>query len=120
MTLREVIRLLEAEVILSAGDMDSEVSTVCSSDLMSDLLCFATKPRSILITGLANPQVVRTAEIADLKAIIFVLDKKPDNDTIELAREKHIPLIATRFSRFTSCGILYSRGLRSCTEDKTL
>ncbi|HET6515929.1 MAG TPA: hypothetical protein VFG09_12270 [Thermodesulfovibrionales bacterium] len=120
MTLREVIRLLDGEVILSAGDMDSDVSTVCSSDLMSDLLCFATKPRSLLITGLVNPQVVRTAEIADLKAIIFVLDKRPDKETIELAREKDIPLIATRFSRFTSCGILYAKGLQSCTEDATL
>lgn len=117
MTLRKLIKILEAEVLLNVGDMDTEISAVCSSDLMSDLLCFATKPRSALITGLINPQVVRTAEIADLKAIIFVLNKRPEEETIELARDKGIPLIVTALSRFTSCGRLYMEGLRSCTED---
>jgi hypothetical protein len=117
MTLKRLIEILDAEVILDAGDPDIEVQAACSSDLMSDLLCFAAKPGSVLITGLINPQVVRTAEIADLKAIIFVLRKRPDKDTIELARAKGIPLIVTPLSRFTSCGRLYVEGLESCTED---
>lgn len=117
MTLRDVVELLEGEVVLDAGDPLAEVAGVCSSDLMSDLLHFSTKPGSVLITGLSNPQVVRTAEIADLRAVVFVLNKRPGPDTIGLAREKAIPLIVTRLSRFTACGRLYARGLRSCTGD---
>jgi hypothetical protein len=117
MTLKRLIEILDAELILDAGDPDIEVRAACSSDLMSDLLCFAAKPGSVLITGLINPQVVRTAEIADLKAIIFVLRKRPDKETIELARAKGIPLIVTALSRFTSCGKLYAEGLVSCTEE---
>lgn len=118
MTLKRLIEILDAEVILGAGDMEREVLAVCSSDLMSDLLCFATRPNSVLVTGLINAQVVRTAEIADLKAIIFVLNKRPEKDTIELARQKGIPLIVTGLSRFTCCGLLYTEGLMSCTEDR--
>lgn len=118
MTLREIVEILEGEVVLDDGRLDAEISSVCSSDLMSDLLHFATKPKSVLITGLNNPQVVRTAEIADIRAIILVLDKRPDRETLALAREKGIPLIVTRLSRYTSCGRLYVKGLRSCTEDR--
>jgi len=117
MKIKRVLELLNAEMILEAGDPDVEIQAACSSDLMSDLLCFAAKPGSVLITGLINPQVVRTAEIAELKAIIFVLKKRPDKDTIALAKAKGIPLIVTPLSRFTSCGRLYVEGLESCTEE---
>jgi predicted transcriptional regulator len=115
MTLKRVIEILEAEIVFNAGDMETEITSVCSSDLMSDLLHFSSKPKSLLITGLNNTQVIRTAEIADMKVIAFVLDKRPDKETIEMARQKGIPLIVTRLSRFTSCGRLYVEGLRSCT-----
>lgn len=117
MTLKRVIELLEAEIVLDSGDMDAEVTSVCSSDLMSDLLHFSSKPKSLLITGLNNTQVIRTAEIADIEAIVFVLRKRPDRETIEMARQKDIPLIVTRLSRFSACGRLYAEGLRSCTGD---
>lgn len=117
MKLEKVIEILEAEIVLDPGDMDMEINSICSSDLMSDLLHFSSKPKSLLITGLNNTQVIRTVEIAEIRAIAFVLDKKPDKETIEMARQKRIPLIVTRLSRFTACGRLYAEGLRSCTGD---
>lgn len=117
MTFRRVIEILEAEIVLDSGDMDMDIHSVCSSDLMSDLLHFSSKPKSILITGLNNTQVIRTAEIAEIKAIAFVLEKRPGRETVEMARQKGIPLIVTRLSRFTACGRLYAAGLRSCTGD---
>ncbi len=115
MTLRKAAEILEAEIVLAAGNMDTEIQTVCSSDLMSDLLHYSVKSRAILITGLTNTQVIRTAEIADIKAVVFVLDKRPGSETIEMAGQKGIPLLVTKLSRFTACGRLYAEGLRSCT-----
>lgn len=117
MTIRKIAEILKAEVILEADTLDFEIESVCSSDLMSDLLHFSTKNRSLLITGLTNAQVIRTADIADIKAIVFVLDKRPDKDTIALAREKKITLLVSPLSRFTACGRLYSEGLRSCVDE---
>jgi len=119
MTLEKVIEILGAEMALTTADMSIEISSVCSSDLMSDLLHFSTTPKSLLVTGLINKQVVRTAEIADIKAIAFVLGKRPDEEIIEMARQKGIVLMVTRLSRYTACGKLYAGGLRSCTgEDR--
>ncbi len=115
MTLAKIIEILEGEVVLNTGDPNTEITSVCSSDLMSDLLHFSSEPKSLLITGLNNTQVVRTAEIADIKAVVFVLDKRPDRETVEMAREKGITLLVTRLSRFTACGRLYAAGLGSCT-----
>ena len=115
MTLQRVREILGAEIVPDSGDPDTEILTVCSSDLMSDLLRFASGTKSLLVTGLNQSQVVRTVEIADIKAIAFVLDKRPDRETIALARQKGIPLIVTGLSRFTACGRLYAEGLRSCT-----
>ncbi len=117
MTLRRIAEILDAEFLVTAGNPDTEIRSVCSSDLMSDLLHFSGKPKSLLVTGLINNQVVRTAEIADIKAVVFVLNKKPDRETVSLAEEKGIWLLATRLSRFTACGRLYGDGLRSCTEE---
>jgi len=117
MNLREAVAVLEADIVLDHGDMDMEITSVCSSDLMSDLLHFSSKPKSLLVTGLNNTQVIRTAEIADIRAIAFVLGKRPEKETIEMARQKNIPLIVTQLSRFTACGRLYTSGLRSCTGD---
>jgi len=117
MIFKRVLEILEAEVIVDAKDEGLEILSVCNTDLMSDLLHFSIKPNPILITGLTNTQVVRTAEIADIKAIAFVLNKRPDEEVIELARRKDVPLIVTKLSKFTACGRLYVEGLRSCTEN---
>lgn len=115
MIFEKVVEILEAEIILSPDSTDDEIQSVCSTDLMSDLLHFSSAPRSLLITGLANTQVIRTAEIADIKAVVFVLDKRPDRETVEMARQKGIALVVTRLSRFSACGRLYAAGLKSCT-----
>lgn len=117
MTIKRIAEILKAEVILDADTLDFEIESVCSSDLMSDLLHFSRRNKSLLITGLTNAQVIRTADIADIKAIVFVLDKRPDKDTVALAREKKITLLVSPLSRFTACGKLYSEGLRSCVDE---
>ena len=110
MKLDKVREILEAEVILKGNLSDKEIVMACGSDLMSDVLTFV-KPDALLLTGLTNPQVVRTAEIAEIIAICFVRGKKPQDDTIKLARGKGIPLLATRFSMYVSSGRLYKNGL---------
>ena len=115
MTLNDVKRILMAEVIVGGELLGKEVMIACGSDLMSDVLSFV-KPGALLLTGLTNPQVVRTAEMADLRAICFVRGKKPDRDTIEIAESKDIPLLTTPLPMFESCGRLHSEGLPGCFE----
>ncbi|MFC1650459.1 DRTGG domain-containing protein [Candidatus Latescibacterota bacterium] len=110
MKLEEIRDVLRAE-ILSGNDLlkkDIRVATGC--DLLSDVLAF-TEAGSMLITGLINPHVIRTAEMVDLSAICFVHSKRPVRAIIELANEKNIPLISTELSMFETCGELYKRGL---------
>jgi predicted transcriptional regulator len=111
MKLREILSVVEGTLLCDA-DLDMEITTACAADLMSDVLAFAG-PGSVLLTGLCNPQVVRTAEMADIVAIIFVRGKRPPPETVELAQEKGIPLAATPYTMFEMCGCLYRAGLKS-------
>ena len=79
--------------------------------MMSDVLAFV-KDQSVLLTGLVNPQVVRTADMMDIRCIVFVRGKRPDNDIIELAQERDIALMSTGLRMFTACGLLWEKGLR--------
>jgi len=79
--------------------------------LMSDVMAFV-KERVLLITGLVNPQVIRTAELLDIQAIIFVRGKIPSADMIEMAEEADIVLAGTKLPMFVSCGKLYESGLK--------
>jgi predicted transcriptional regulator len=116
MTLEDIRRILDAEVIV--GDrLDQKIKMACGSDLMSDVLSFV-KSESLLLTGLTNPQVVRTAEMADLAAVCFVRGKKPDQETIKIAKSKNIPLLTTPMPMFESCGRLWKEGLPGCSEYK--
>jgi len=115
MKLRDIERILEAEVLAGNELLQEDINMACGSDLMSDVLAFA-KSGSLLLTGLTNPQVVRTAEMADLRAICFVRGKKPDQDTVRLADSKNIPLLTTPLPMFESCGRLYREGLPGCSE----
>ena len=115
MTLEEVKEILKAEVITGANALQMEVKTGCGCDLMSDVLAFI-KPDSLLLTGLTNTQVIRTAEMADVAAICFVRGKKPDEETIRLAESKGLPLLMTQLPMFESCGRLYKNGLIGCSE----
>ena len=110
MKLKTVVELLDAKVLTSNYNEDAEVLSACGSDLMSDVLAFV-KNQALLLTGLVNPQVVRTAEMMDMKAIVFVRGKNPGEDVIELANEAGIIILSTDFPLYISCGKLYSNGL---------
>ena len=110
MTARDVQAILGARVLTGEEFLDREVRSACGSDMMSDVLAFATD-HSALITGLCNPQVVRTAEMLDIVCIIFVRNKIPDQNILSLAEEKEIVILCTGHGMFTACGILYSNGL---------
>jgi len=112
LSLKDVCRFLNAETICGEECLDRLVTTVYASDMMSDVLTFP-REQSILITGLVNQQVVRTAEMIDLSAIIFVRGKRPDTVAVELARRLGIPLLVTRKTMFESCGLLYGNGFSS-------
>jgi predicted transcriptional regulator len=111
MTLEEIQYLLEADLIVGKDMSHIEVERAFAADLMSDVLSFA-KEGSILLTGLTDPLVVRTADTKGLSAIIFVRGKRPSEETIKMATEKGIPLLSTRYIMFETCGRLFSKGLR--------
>ena len=111
MTISDIKTILNAELICGEAFLNNEVSTVCGSDMMSDVLAYV-KEQAVLLTGLVNPQVVRTAEMMDMKCVVFVRGKQPDEDMIELANEREIALLTTKLEMFTSCGLLYQNGLK--------
>ena len=111
MIFREVVKILEAEVLCHADKLDREVFNACSSDMMSDVLAYA-KEYCLLLTGLINQQVIRTAEMMDIECVCFVRDKKPDQAILELAQEKGILVMRTPLLMFEASGMLYSEGLR--------
>jgi len=116
MKLRDIIKLLQAEVLVGDGLLDEiEVDRCFSADLMSDVLG-RSYANGILITGITNPQAVRTADIAEIRAVCVVRGKKPDSATVALAKQKDIPLFVTTLSMFEACGILYTNGLRGVAE----
>jgi predicted transcriptional regulator len=115
MKLQAIQELLKAKILTGAellGQVD--VSMICGSDLISDVLSF-TKEKSLLLTGLTNPQIIRTAEMIDLCGIIFVRGKIPGEDVITMATELFLPLLVTDFPLYESCGILYAAGLKGCS-----
>ena len=112
MKLGEVVSIVEGTLLFDA-DLNMEVPCAGAADLMSDVLAFA-EPGSVLLTGLCNPQVVRTVEMADMVAIIFVRGKHPPPETVALAKEKGIPAVTTPHTMFEMCGRLYEAGLRGC------
>ena len=111
MTIGDIARLLDCEVLCCAERLESEVHTACGSDMMSDVLAFV-KDQAVLLTGLLNPQVVRTAEMMDIICIVFVRGKKPDETVVKLAQQKNIAILSTGSRMFEACGVLYENGLR--------
>jgi len=112
-TLQDVKDILDAEMIVGEDQLGKEVKTAFSADLMSDVLAFATAG-SLLLTGVTNPQVVRTSEILDIAAIIMVRGKRPSQETIQLAQELKIPILSTRYILFETSGRLHARGIVGC------
>ncbi|MFA5321587.1 MAG: DRTGG domain-containing protein [Smithella sp.] len=113
MKLKEVKEILDAHVIVGEEKMDIEVSTAFGADLMSDVMAFA-KAGSLLLTGLTNPQVVKTAASRNIAAIILVRGKEPSTEAIDMARELKIPILTTKYILFETSGILYSKGIVGC------
>ncbi len=115
MTLREVKEILDAEVLVGEDQLETEVKTGASADLMSDALAFV-KSGSVLLTGLTNPQVVWTSHVLDVAAIVIVRGKRPLPDTIELAQELRIPVLLTKYILYEAAGRLYARGMVGCVK----
>jgi len=117
MKLREIINILEAEIIIGEPNLNKEIKMAYGSDLMSDVLTYI-RSGTLLITGNINSQVVRTAEIAEIIAICFINNKVPHPDTLKAADQNGIVLLKTKFSMFEVCGRLYRAGLSGCDEIK--
>ena len=115
MKISKMQEILAAEVLCGDEFLGRHVYSACGSDLISDVLAFA-KDQAVLITGLVNPQVVRTALMMDMNCIIFVRSKKPDEDMIRLAKEHEIVVMTTDKNLYSACGVLYSNGLAESRE----
>ncbi|MDR0656256.1 MAG: hypothetical protein LBG22_08080 [Treponema sp.] len=112
MTVAEAIHVLEGQFFSGEGKANIEVASACGADLMSDVMAFV-KERVLLLTGLVNPQVIRTAELLDIHCIIFVRGKNPSRDMIDMAEESNIILGGTKLPMFLACGKLYEAGLKT-------
>ena len=112
MNVQELIELVDGHLINISADLSREVKGGCGADLMSDVLA-SIQPEAVLLTGLCNPQVVRTSVMADVAAIVLVRGKNPPQVTIDLAEEENIALITSPFGMFELCGRLHRAGLPS-------
>jgi predicted transcriptional regulator len=117
MKISKIIELLNATVVAGEDKINSEVYSACGSDMMSDVLAYV-KEQAVLLTGLTNLQVVRTAEMMDMKCIVFVRGKKPSGDITELAKESGIVLLCTEERMYDACGKLYENGLKGSSVKK--
>ncbi|MBN2209487.1 MAG: hypothetical protein JW759_09355 [Candidatus Coatesbacteria bacterium] len=119
MLLKDIVDAVNANV-LAGGEIlpQREITTVSACDLMSDVLAFA-KPGILLVTGLANSQVVRTAAVAQLSGVIIVRGKRPGAETIELAKRMRVPLLSTSKHMFELCSELFKIGLVGTSSDRS-
>ena len=119
MVVKDIIDILEGEIICE-GDLNQEIKTACGSDMMSDVLAFV-KDQSVLLTGLVNPQVGRTAEMMDMRCVVFVRSKCPTDEMIRLAKESDLVVLKTTKRMYEACGKVYLAGLGvSPTEAKAV
>ncbi|MDR2245674.1 MAG: hypothetical protein LBE17_03205 [Treponema sp.] len=112
MTVAEAVTIVEGQFFCGKDKADLVVASACGADLMSDVMAFV-KERVLLLTGLVNPQVIRTAELLDIRCIIFVRGKSPSRDMIDMAEESDIILGGTKLPMFLACGKLYEGGLKN-------
>ena len=111
MKLGEIMELLDARLLCGEDKLDIEIDSAFASDFMSDILAYV-ESQKLLLTGMINPQVIRTAEMVDMSVIIFVRGKVPDENMLRLAEESDMAVIATKMNMYTSCGLLYKNGIR--------
>ena len=112
MKIQEMVSLLKADVLTCKEKLDSEVHSACGSDMMSDVLAFV-KDQAVLLTGLVNAQVIRTADMMDMRCVVFVRNKKPTEEMLSLAEESGIVVLASPLRMYEACGTLYAEGLCS-------
>ena len=110
MKISEIREILDAKVLCCEEKLGDDVKNACASDLMSDVLAFV-KDEAVLITGLCNPQIVRTAEMMDMRCIVLVRSKKPDEVILDLSRQKGIVMLSSSLRMFEAAGKLYKAGL---------
>lgn len=110
MTVKDVRDVLGARVLVGEDHLDREIRSACGSDMMSDVLAFS-KDHSVLLTGLCNPQVIRTAEMLDIVCVIFIRGKKPDEMVLKMAEDRGLVILETGHRMFSACGLLYEAGL---------
>ena len=111
MKVKDIVGLLDAEIICGEeADLETEVHSACGSDMMSDVLA-DVKDQAVLLTGLVNSQVIRTAEMMDMVCIVFVRSKRPTLEMIEIAQESGLVLLASKKRMYEACGTLYINGL---------
>ena len=111
MTIADMVSVLRARVLCGEERLATPVYTACCSDLMSDVLAFVNE-KTVLITGLTNHHVLRTADMLDLKCLVFARGKVPGEELLEQAQEQGLVVMTTRETAFTACGLLYQAGLR--------
>jgi len=112
MKLSEIVKIVAGKYCTAAPQKDLTINGGCGADLMSDVLATA-QPESVLLTGLNNPQAIRTAQMADIRAIIFVRGKVPSAEMVAIAENEGIPLISSPYGMFELCGRLHAAGLPS-------
>lgn len=110
MKISTIVELLDAKVLCGSDKVGDHVYSACGSDMMSDVLAFV-KEQAVLLTGLVNPQVVRTAEMMDMRCIVFVRGKTPSPEILELADDCGIVVLSSAERMYTACGKLYANGL---------
>ena len=114
MKISKIKELLGAELLVGEEKVENDVFSACCSDMMSDVLAYV-KDQGVLITGLINPQVIRTANMMDMVCIVFVRSKAPTEEMLELAKECGIVVMSADKRAYEACGILWENGLS--TED---
>ena len=115
MKFTEIANILDAYLPFHNEDMENkEYQFVFASDLMSDVLAMVTETNeeTVLVTGLANPQTLRTAEMLDISLVVLVRNKILTEDLIDQAQDHGIQIMTTKFSMYETCGLLYGKGLR--------
>jgi predicted transcriptional regulator len=115
MTIAEAAAILNCKTVCGADKMDRPLSSACGADLMSDVLAFV-KEDCLLLTGMVNAHVVRTAEMLDVPCIVLVRGKVPSQDMIELAEQTGVTLLTCEYTLYEACGRLYQNGLPPCSK----
>lgn len=112
MTIHEVAKAIDASILVGQENADREIFSACGSDLMSDVMAFV-KDQVLLLTGLINVQVIRTASLMDIDAVCFVRGKQLSQEMIDMAEEQGIVLLTTKLPMYLACGQLYEAGIKA-------